>query len=111
MDDRIHLQIVTAGGVVYDEMVSEINVPLDGGSIGIAAQALGIAQGAYEAAVEYSKERVQFGKGTASVVMAIADDHGTVETKVPGLFRGNGLNLGRKHVFFLDTVFVFQNLS
>lgn len=35
---------------------------LDGGRIGIAAQALGIAQGAYEAAVERAKERVQFGK-------------------------------------------------
>jgi len=35
---------------------------LDGGRIGIAAQALGIAQGAYENAVQYSKERVQFGK-------------------------------------------------
>lgn len=35
---------------------------LDGGRIGIAAQALGIAQGAYENALEYSKERVQFGK-------------------------------------------------
>ena len=35
---------------------------LDGGRIGIASQALGIAQGAYESAVEYSKERVQFGK-------------------------------------------------
>ena len=35
---------------------------LDGGRIGIAAQALGIAQGAYEAAVDYAKERVQFGK-------------------------------------------------
>jgi len=34
---------------------------LDGGRIGIAAQALGIAQGAYENALEYSKERVQFG--------------------------------------------------
>lgn len=34
---------------------------LDGGRIGIAAQALGIAQGAYEHAVEYAKERVQFG--------------------------------------------------
>ncbi len=34
---------------------------LDGGRIGIAAQALGIAQGAYEAALEYSKERIQFG--------------------------------------------------
>ncbi|AVP55165.1 acyl-CoA dehydrogenase [Clostridium tetani] len=35
---------------------------LDGGRIGIAAQALGIAQGAYEHALEYSKERVQFGR-------------------------------------------------
>jgi butyryl-CoA dehydrogenase len=35
---------------------------LDGGRIGVAAQAVGIAQGAYEAALEYSKQRVQFGK-------------------------------------------------
>ena len=35
---------------------------LDGGRIGIAAQALGIAQGAYDAAVAYSRERIQFGK-------------------------------------------------
>lgn len=34
---------------------------LDGGRIGIASQALGIAQGAFENAVEYAKERVQFG--------------------------------------------------
>ena len=34
---------------------------LDGGRIGIAAQALGIAQGAYEHAVEYALEREQFG--------------------------------------------------
>ncbi len=34
---------------------------LDGGRIGIAAQALGIAQGAYEHAVEYALERIQFG--------------------------------------------------
>ncbi|MHB1399125.1 MAG: acyl-CoA dehydrogenase [Trichloromonadaceae bacterium] len=34
---------------------------LDGGRIGIAAQALGIAQGAFEAAVRYAKERKQFG--------------------------------------------------
>ena len=38
---------------------------LDGGRIGIAAQALGIAQGAYESALEYAKERVQFGKPIA----------------------------------------------
>ncbi|MCL1983622.1 MAG: acyl-CoA dehydrogenase [Clostridiales bacterium] len=37
-------------------------VTLDYGRIGIASQALGIAQGAYEAAIKYSKERKQFGK-------------------------------------------------
>ena len=35
---------------------------LDGGRIGIAAQALGIAEGAYEEAVKYMKERKQFGR-------------------------------------------------
>lgn len=39
---------------------------LDGGRIGVAAQALGIAQAALEHAVKYSKERVQFGKPIAS---------------------------------------------
>ena len=39
---------------------------LDGGRIGIAAQALGIAQGAFEQALSYSKERVQFGKPIAA---------------------------------------------
>jgi butyryl-CoA dehydrogenase len=34
---------------------------LDGGRIGIAAQAAGIAQGAFEAALKYSKERLAFG--------------------------------------------------
>ncbi len=49
---------------------------LDGGRIGIAAQALGIAQGAYEAAVEYSKERIQFGRPICqqqSIAFKIAD--------------------------------------
>jgi len=38
---------------------------LDGGRIGIAAQALGIAQGALDAATSYAKERIQFGKPIA----------------------------------------------
>ncbi|MGG4440179.1 acyl-CoA dehydrogenase [Brevibacillus fortis] len=40
---------------------------LDGGRNGIAAQALGIAQGAYEHARNYAKERNQFGKPIASL--------------------------------------------
>tara|TARA_B100000401_G_scaffold175952_1_gene118163 strand:- start:575 stop:1714 length:1140 start_codon:yes stop_codon:yes gene_type:complete len=35
---------------------------LDGGRISIAALSLGIAKGAYEASLKYSKERIQFGK-------------------------------------------------
>lgn len=38
---------------------------LDGGRIGIAAQALGIAQGALDEAVQYTKERKQFGRSIA----------------------------------------------
>ena len=39
---------------------------LDGGRIGVAAQALGIAQCAMDHAIKYSKERVQFGKPISS---------------------------------------------
>ncbi|MDU2064234.1 MAG: acyl-CoA dehydrogenase, partial [Sporomusaceae bacterium] len=38
---------------------------LDGGRIGVAAQALGIAQAALDHSIRYSKERVQFGKAIA----------------------------------------------
>lgn len=39
---------------------------LDAGRIGIAAQAVGLAQGALDEAIAYSKERVQFGKPISS---------------------------------------------
>jgi butyryl-CoA dehydrogenase len=39
---------------------------LDGGRIGIAAQAVGIARAALEASLDYSKQRVQFGKPIAA---------------------------------------------
>lgn len=35
---------------------------LDGGRFGVAAQGLGLAEGAYDCAVKYLKERIQFGK-------------------------------------------------
>ncbi|MDP8225400.1 MAG: acyl-CoA dehydrogenase [Candidatus Lernaella stagnicola] len=40
---------------------------LDGGRIGIAAQAVGIAQAALDECIKYSKERVQFGKPLAKM--------------------------------------------
>jgi len=51
---------------------------LEGGRIGIAAQALGIARAAFEAALGYARERVQFGKPIAehqSVANMLADMH------------------------------------
>ena len=49
---------------------------LDGGRISIGALSLGIAKGAYEAAVQYSKEREQFGKPISqfqAIAFKIAD--------------------------------------
>lgn len=51
---------------------------LEGGRIGIAAQALGIARAAFEAALGYARERVQFGKPIAehqSIANMLADMH------------------------------------
>ncbi|MDU4962187.1 MAG: acyl-CoA dehydrogenase [Sporomusaceae bacterium] len=39
---------------------------LDGGRIGVAAQSLGLAQGALDEAIKYAKQRLQFGKPIAS---------------------------------------------
>lgn len=56
---------------------------LDGGRIGIASQALGIAEGAFERSVAYAKERKQFGQ-TISAFQAIqfklADMYARIET-------------------------------
>ena len=48
-------------GNVGDGFIQAMKV-LDGGRISIAALSLGIAKGAYESALQYSKERIQFGK-------------------------------------------------
>ena len=51
---------------------------LEGGRIGIASQAVGIARAAFEAALAYSHERIQFGKKIAehqSIANMLADMH------------------------------------
>ena len=48
-------------GEVGDGFIQAMKI-LDGGRISIAALGLGIAKGAYDAALQYSKEREQFGK-------------------------------------------------
>jgi len=74
--------------VSVDNMIGEegkgFNVALgtlDGGRIGIATQALGIAREALDRSVEYAKERKQFGKPISSFG-AIQDKIATMATKV-----------------------------
>ncbi|WP_041632931.1 acyl-CoA dehydrogenase family protein [Maribacter sp. HTCC2170] len=48
-------------GKVGEGFIQSMKV-LDGGRISIGALSLGVSKGAYEAALKYSKERIQFGK-------------------------------------------------
>ena len=48
-----------------DKGFSAAMATLDGGRLGVAAQALGIAEGAFNEAVKYAKERKQFGRPIA----------------------------------------------
>lgn len=54
---------------------------LDGGRIGIAAQALGIAQGAFDVTVEYMTKRKQFGK-KLSQMQALQFEMASLKTKI-----------------------------
>jgi len=68
-------------GNIGDGFVQAMKV-LDGGRISIAALSLGIAKGAYEAALKYAKERVQFGKPIAqhqAIAFKLADMATTIE--------------------------------
>lgn len=56
---KIHKENVL--GEIGDGFIQAMKI-LDGGRISIAALSLSIAQGAYEVAVQYTKEREQFGK-------------------------------------------------
>ncbi len=58
---EVHVPATARGGEEGQGFKIAMTV-LDAGRIGVAAQAVGIAQAAYEAAVKYSKERVQFGQ-------------------------------------------------
>lgn len=59
-----------------NEGFREFMIILDGGRISIGAMALGIAQGAFDEALKYSKERLQFGKpisANQAIQFALAD--------------------------------------
>ncbi|MHB1277186.1 MAG: acyl-CoA dehydrogenase family protein [Bacteroidia bacterium] len=85
-------------GKVGDGFIQAMKV-LDGGRISIAALGLGIAQGAFEAALKYSKEREQFGQPIANfqaIGFKLADmkmqiEAGELLTMEAAYLKNNGL--------------------
>ena len=70
---------------------------LDGGRIGIAAQAVGIAQGAFEEALAYAQQREQFGQTLAefqAIQFYLADMATELDAAPPAHLEG-GLGQGR----------------
>ena len=72
---------------------------LDGGRIGIASQALGIAQGAFDVTVEYMKSRKQFGK-KLSQMQALQFEMAELKTRIEAarLLIYKAANMKDKHL-------------
>ena len=74
MDNKIHLQVVTAGGTVFDEMVNYVGVPLTDGDAGIlanhAAMLGSIKEGVVKATYDDKTEYIAISGG----VLSIADN-------------------------------------
>ncbi len=100
-DCKVHKSQVL--GKVGDGFVQSLKV-LDGGRISIAALSLGIAQGAFDAALNYSKERQQFNKPIASfqgISFKLADMATKIEaakllTFQAAEMKNNGLNVTKE---------------
>jgi butyryl-CoA dehydrogenase len=72
---------------------------LNGGRIGIASQALGIAEGAFERALSYSKERRQFGNPISdlqAIQFKLADMYARIETSRLVVYRAAWLKENHK---------------
>lgn len=72
MADKIHLQIVTAGGVVFDRMVHVVNLPLENGSIGVLANHAplmgAVVDGIVTAASDEGEYVIAVGIGVVNIV-------------------------------------------
>tara|TARA_B100001540_G_scaffold197536_1_gene174020 strand:+ start:2802 stop:3938 length:1137 start_codon:yes stop_codon:yes gene_type:complete len=86
-------------GNVGDGFIQAMKV-LDGGRISIAALALGIAKGAYQVALQYSKEREQFGKPISkfqAIAFKLADMATEIEASELLIYRAaEAKNNGKK---------------
>lgn len=100
-DCRVHKDQIL--GEVGDGFVQAMKV-LDGGRISIAALSLGIAQGAFEAALAYSQERQQFNKPISSfqgIAFKLADMATEIEaasllTYQAADMKNRGLNVNKE---------------
>jgi len=94
---RVHKSQII--GNVGEGFIQAMKV-LDGGRISIAALSVGIAKGAYEAALKYSKERQQFGKPISSfqaIAFKLADMATEIEAATLLTYRAADLkNRGQK---------------
>lgn len=94
---RVHKDNIL--GNTGDGFIQAMKV-LDGGRISIASLALGIAKGAYEAALKYSKERQQFGKPISqfqAIAFKLADMATEIEASELLIFQAADLkNRGEK---------------
>lgn len=97
-DCRVHKSQVI--GKEGDGFVQSLKV-LDGGRISIAALALGIAQGAFEAALRYSKERHQFNRPISEfqgISFKLADMATKIEAAKLLIFRAADMKMNGKNV-------------
>jgi alkylation response protein AidB-like acyl-CoA dehydrogenase len=100
-DCRVHKNQIM--GEVGDGFIQSLKV-LDGGRISIAALGLGIAQGAFEAALKYAKERHQFNKPIATfqgIAFKLADmatkiQAGRLMTHQAGRMKNEGLSVSKE---------------
>ncbi|MBB6611431.1 acyl-CoA dehydrogenase family protein [Pontibacter sp. Tf4] len=100
-DCRVHKSQIL--GNVGEGFIQAMKV-LDGGRISIAALSLGIAQGAFEAALQYSKERSQFNKPISSfqgIAFKLADMATEIEaaallTYQAADMKNRGLNVNKE---------------
>jgi alkylation response protein AidB-like acyl-CoA dehydrogenase len=100
-DCRVHKDQIL--GKVGEGFIQAMKV-LDGGRISIAALSLGIAQGAYEAALAYSQERQQFNKPISSfqgIAFKLADMATEIEaaallTYQAADMKNRGLNVNKE---------------
>lgn len=80
-EDRIHLQVVTAAGVVFDTMASYVGVPLTDGGIGIlpdhAATLAAVCAGEVVCDCGGARKRVKVGDG----IVEIRDNRVTLLTQ------------------------------